>query len=86
MLRNSPDPFFLSFFLSDLEKHLQLPLAQLDRALVYETRGREFESSKAGQIQLTSSSFNLKSAHFFMYNCLKSWYNILIKMKIGKKI
>jgi len=21
-----------------------------------------------------------------MYNCLKSWYNILIKMKIGKKI
>jgi len=28
----------------------------------------------------------LKSAHFFMYNCLKSWYNILIKMKIGKKI
>jgi hypothetical protein len=26
----------------------------------------------------------LKSAHFFMYNCLKSWYNILIKMKIGK--
>ena len=36
------------------EKHL--PLAQLDRALVYETRGRRFESSKAGQIKRFRSS------------------------------